>query len=233
MNRFLILAFASCAFCVSASGQENPPRIPEIMASGRGEVRVAPTHAVLYFTVESPAGNAAAAASENARVSQATIQSLRNAGVKENEISNGGYSLSQNYERDKPKGFIARNTIRVDIPVTNVGKAIDAAVAAGSARVSPIQFRATELAVPRRDALKMAVQETRRDAEILAEASGGSLGRLLSMTSFTNPAIMTRGVSDVVATGAVAGGYAPTDIRPNDLTVIASASGRWEFIPRR
>jgi uncharacterized protein YggE len=233
MRTYLILGVASIALCAVASAQENPQRGPEITASGHGEIKVPPTHAILYLIVETPAGNAAAAASENARVSQATIQSLRNAGVKENEISNGGYSLSQNYERDKPKGFIARNTIRVDIPVANVGKAIDAAVATGSARVSPIQFHANELSAPRREALRMAVEEARRDAEVLAEASGGSLGRLLSMSSVTNPPNIGRGYADVIATGASSGGYVPTDIRPNDLTVVATASGRWEFIPRR
>jgi hypothetical protein len=32
----------------------------------------------------------------------------------------------------------------------------------------------------------------------------------------------------------MATGYAqPTDLRANDLTVTATAAGRWEFVPRR
>jgi len=226
------LVLSMCVASLEVSAQEIPPRVPEIMASGRGEIRVSPTNAVVLFTVENSGRSADLAASDNARSSQETIKSLKSAGVKENEISNGGYSLSQHFENGRPRGFIARNMIRVDIPVANVGKAIDAAVETGATNVSPIQFRAAEVNGPRRDALRMAVQEARRDAEAIAEASGGSLGRLLSMTSYFNPAIMARAASDVVLQGA-GGGYTPTDLRPSDLTVIATASGRWEFVPKR
>ncbi len=239
MTRLLLATLASIAVCGPASSQEAPARVAEIMTSGRGEIRVPPTHGVVYFTVENSSRTAASAASDNARNSQATIQSLRSAGVRESEITNSGYGVSQDFEngdRRKPRGFIARNTIRVDVPVVNIGKAIDAAVAAGTTNVSPVQFLAGDLSAPRREAIRMAVQEARRDAEALAEASGGSLGRLLSMSSGGTSQPVYRSIDYAVATAGIsAGGYAPppTDLRSNDLTISAVASGRWEFVPRR
>jgi uncharacterized protein YggE len=237
MKTFFVLALASFAICTFAEAQETTPRPAEISTTGRGEIRVPPSHAVVLLTVENSSRTAAQAASDNAKNSQSTIQSLRNAGVKESEITNGGYGVAQDFEngdRRKPRGFIARNIVRVDVPVANIGKAIDAAVAAGTTNVSPVQFLAGDLTQVRRDALKLAVQEARRDAEALAEASGGSLGRMLSMNSSTNPVMLRSASSEVYVTGAVsAGGYVPTDLRANDITVTATASGRWEFVPRR
>ena len=235
MNRILLTAIAIAGMSTSAFAQDAP-RVSEIATTGRGEVRVPPTRAVVAFTVENFAKNAAQAASDNSRTSQAIRKSLRDAGVAESELSNGGYSVYQDFEkgdRMKPRGFNARNVIRVEVlRVADVGTLIDAALAAGATSVSPIQFTAGDLTAFRRDALKAAVAEARRDAETLAEAAGGSLGRLILMNGFFNPGIALRAAADVIATG-VAGGYAQTELRPNDLTVTANASGRWEFIPRK
>lgn len=236
MNRFLMIALVSVASAGVASAQEIQPRVPEIQTAGRAEVRVPPTHAIVIFTVENSARTAAQAASDNARNSQSTIQSLRSAGIKESEITNGGYGVSQDFEngdRRKPRGFIARNLIRVDVPVASIGKAIDAAVAAGTTNVSPVQFLAGDLSGPRREAIRMAVQEARRDAEALAEASGGSLGRLLSMSSGGTSQPVYRSAEFAVTTAMASGYVQPTDLRANDLTITAVASGRWEFVSRR
>jgi uncharacterized protein YggE len=82
--------------------------------------------------------------------------------------------------------------------------------------------------------LKNAAAEARRDAEVLADAAGGSLGRLLSMSSGNlNPGTSLRSLESVMVTGAGSSSYTPTELRPGDLMVSAIASGRWEFLPRR
>ena len=235
MKRALLAVCSIAAFSAQVFAQDGPPRVSEIATSGRGEIRMPPTRAIVLFTVENFARNAAAAASDNARTSQATITALKSAGVKDGSISNGGYSVNQDFEKGdrlKPRGFNARNVIRVEVsPIANVGSVIDAALEAGASNVLPIQFMGGDLSTVRRDALKSAVVEARRDAEALAEAADGSLGRLLSMTSgIAQPTY--RGEVVTLSSGS-AGGYTPTDLRPGDVTVSAVASGRWEFLPRR
>ena len=236
MKRIVFATLATVAQFRASAFAQDAPRVSEIATTGRGEVRVTPTRAIVSFTVENFAKNAAQAASDNSRTSQAIRKSLRDAGVAENELTNGGYSVNQDFEkgdRTKPRGFNARNVIRVEVSrVADVGKLIDAALAAGATSVSPIQFTAGDLTTFRRDALKAAVAEARRDAETLAEAAGGSLGRLIAMNGFFNPGIALRAAAEVIATSG-SGSYVPTDLRSNDLTVTANASGRWEFIPRR
>ena len=236
------LVLAGCALAVALTSpviaQDVPARPSEIAATGRGEITIVPNRAVLTVTVENTATSASTTGAENARIVNATIQSLRSAGVKDEELTNGGYSLSQDYEngdRRRPRGFVARNSVRVEIPrVSDVGKLIDAALAGGATIVSPIQFLGPNMPNARRDALTAAVVEARRDAEALAAASGGSLGRLLSMTTGTGQPYYQQ-LSEVVVTGIASGGVAmaPTTIRPGDLTIVAVASGRWEFVARR
>jgi uncharacterized protein YggE len=78
-----------------------------------------------------------------------------------------------------------------------------------------------------------AVRQARLDADAMARAAGGSLGRLLSLAS-TGIAQPLYNVLDsyqlqgVVATGA---SRQITTIVPGELIVSAQVLGRWEFLP--
>ena len=236
--RFFIAAYGVIAALTStALAQDTPARMPDIATIGRGEISIRATHAILTVMVENNASSAATAGGENARLVASTMKSLRAAGVKDAELTNGGYSLNQDFEngdRRRPRGFVARNSIRIDVPrVDEVGKLIDAALAGGATLVSPIQYLGNDMSNARRDALKAAVAEATRDAQTLAEAAGGTLGRLISMSTGIGNPVYPRLGSEVVATSLASSGFPETSIRPNDIIVTAMASGRWEFVPRR
>lgn len=236
--RFFIAAYGVIAALTStAFAQDMPARMPDIATTGRGEISIRATHAILTVMVENNASSAATAGGENARLVASTMKSLRAAGVKDAELTNGGYSLNQDFEngdRRRPRGFVARNSIRIDVPrVDEVGKLIDAALAGGATLVSPIQYLGNDMTNARRDALKAAVAEATRDAQTLAEAAGGTLGRLISMSTGIGNPVYPRLGSEVVATALASSGFPETSIRPNDIIVTAMASGRWEFVPRR
>jgi uncharacterized protein YggE len=229
-----VLVFAvATGFWPTLHAQELS-RITEISVTGRGETSLTPDRAVVIATVVTNASSATSAANDNARIVAEVLSKLRAAGYADRQVTNAGYSLGQDYEngdRRRPRGFVARNSVRVEVPrVNDVGRVIDAAIAAGATEVSPIQFSGPDMPGARRSALRSAVAEARLDAETLAEAAGGSLGKLLSIS--TTPAQpVYRDPGMVVVTGLASGGS--TEIRPNDITVVAIASARWEFVPRR
>ena len=235
MKTFLLGCLFVATIAAQSSAQDGSAKVSEISAGGRGEVSIVPNRAVLVVGVENNANLAAAAGADNARLVASTMASLRAAGITESQLSNGGYSLSQDYEnndRRRPRGFTARNSIRIEVPnVSDVGKLIDAALAGGANIVSPIQYLGAGMPNARRDALKAAVAEARQDAETMAEASGGSLGRLLSMATGYSDARSVLGGMVMATSGTL--GNEPTSIRPNDIRVVASATGRWEFVLRR
>ena len=233
--RGLPMLFLLCA--APAAAQESPTE-PQISATGRGEVRVKPTRAVIVFTVQGRGETAAAAASENAKLVAATIRSLSSAGAKSDDISNPGYNVAPDYEYTqtgrKQNGFVATNSIRVEIPkIADVGKIIDAGLSGGASQVGSAQFLGDKMEDSRRAAVKLAVQAAKDDAEIMADAAGGRLGRLLSVTGGGVAGPVQRGMMEGMVLSAPASVSVPTSIALPDLTVVSTATARWEFIPRR
>jgi uncharacterized protein YggE len=206
---------------------------PEVTASGRGEVQLTPTRAALSVTTITRSGSAAEAAAENARIVGATRRGLQNVGLSESELRAVGYGVSQNFDsKGKPDGFAARYTIRVETSqLQNIGRIVDAALSGGANEVSGVQFFAPNSDSSRRAAMALAVAAARQDAEAIARAAGGSLGRLISITSFGPGQSGMYLQSAVLTAGGMAS--APTYLPPSDLTVVAQASGRWEFVPNR
>jgi uncharacterized protein YggE len=185
------------------------------------------------FIVQARGQTAARAASENSRLVASTMQALAAAGRKPGDISNSQYNVGVDYDgKGKPGGFLASNTIRVEVAnIEDIGRVIDAGLAGGATQVASTQYLGDGMEEARRNALKAAVDEARQDAEAMAAAAGGQLGRLLSLTSAGTggPPIGDAYLASAVATG----GLIPTVIRPGDLVVAAAASGRWEFVPKK
>lgn len=215
----------------AAQTRDAPLVTPEIATNGRGEVHIAPDRAVLNVSVETRSPSAATAAGDNTARLIKTIASLRSAGVDSAQITTAGYSIGQDYEKNRPIGFIAHNGLRVEVSrVADIGKLIDAAVAGGATQINQVQFIRSDTKDVHQSALALAVADARRDAEILAQAAGGTLGRLLYLTSGFSPAPSGREV--VQLSSVVTGAAGPTLIMPGDLTISAIASGRWQFLPR-
>ena len=230
----LIWAGAQTAVAqVSSVGQSVPAPSPEIATSGRGEARVEPDLAVFNVSADSRASTAAAGVADNAAKLHAAMAAIRAAGVDSAQITTAGYSVSADYDKNRQIGFVVRNSLRVEVRrIADLGKIIDAALASSSMQLNQLQFQRTNTRDARRSALALAVEEARRDAETIAQAAGGSLGRLLSLSSGLYSAPIGR---DSFNTGVfvTSGSAQPTAIMPGDLTVAAVASGRWQFIPRQ
>jgi uncharacterized protein len=218
---------------VNSAGPSVPERVSEIATAGRGETRVAPDLAVFNVSVDSRATTAAAGVADNAAKLNAAMAAIRAAGVDSAQISTAGYSVNADYDKNRQIGFVVRNSLRVEVRrIADLGKVIDAALSSSSIQLNQLQFQRANTLDARHTALVLAVQEARRDAETMAQATGGSLGRLLSLSSSLSAPPIGRDPYNtaVFVTSASA---QPTPILPGDLTVWAIASGRWEFIPRK
>ena len=223
----------------SAPASESPSAAqPEIMANGRGEVRLAPTYAAVIVNISTRASTAVAAASENAQKVQAVMKALRGSGLSEKDITTAGYNLQQDYDyrpdrRPEPSGFSANTSIRGEIRrLENIGRVIDSVIAAGATGISGVQYFAANTEEARRSAMAQAVREARTDADVLARAAGGSLGRLIALNSGGVSQPFPREMMAMAGGTAMARAVgAPTNMVPAELNVIAMVSGRWEFIP--
>jgi uncharacterized protein YggE len=235
----IALSLSAVWFAIARAGEAQTvspgptAREPEITAAGRGESHLAPTFAVVMIGVTTRAGTAAEAAAQNAAKVASTLAALRQAGVAVDDLTNQGYTIDQAYDESGRRrgGFTARNTIRARVnSVDQVGKVIDAAVNGGAGEINSVQFGAPNIEEARRSAMTEAVKQARADAAVLASAAGGTLGRLITLSSSSS---FPPGYGSVQLDAALLSGNSsvPTVISPRELSVSAQALGRWEFIP--
>jgi uncharacterized protein YggE len=238
------MSLSICALSSRSIGQAPAPsgapsaKEPELTTSGRGETRLAPDYAYVTIGVTNPAQNAVDAASENARRFESIVGALHSFGLNDRQLLTSRYNLTQNFEypkngQPKPSGFVARSTIRAEVHrLEDLGKIIDASIASGATEVSGVQFLASNTDEARRTAMTEAVRQARADADAMARAAGGSLGRLIALNSggISQPTYNAGGNVFATVAALTSGGPPPTTIAPGDLVVTAQVFGRWEFV---
>ena len=156
-----------------------------IVVSGQAEVEAPPDRARIFLAVETESSSARGAGESNADRVTSVTAAVRSAGefAEGLPVETAGYSLNTVYApvaQGRPReiaGYVARNTLRVTVDeVTRVGGLIDAALAAGSNRVSGLQFEVRDPEPFRAEALRQAIHSARSEAEAMAESLGMSLG---------------------------------------------------------
>jgi uncharacterized protein YggE len=233
---------AATVFFVIANAQTSVGQavardaVPEVETVGTALRRVAPDRATVHLTVQSKAPSASGAATLNGRTVQAVLDTLRRAGL-DSSVVTASYSVGPNYERgprDEPTraGYLANTVLRIRLTrLDQVGRVIDAGLAKGATGVESLWFESSTAEESRRAALADAAAAARRDAEALAQALGGTLGPLLSVT--TAPSNDPRRMNTMnIAMGEVGGMARGTQITPTEIVITAGVVTRWQFIPR-
>jgi uncharacterized protein YggE len=224
---------ASLAALLLAQVPSPPPKAAaEILTAGSGEATLSPQRAALRIGMTSRASNAADASSRNARLLQSVLDTLRRAGFPRESLQTVAFGVGPNidYEHgNKVTGYEATAAVRLMVhDLTRIGQLIDLALTAGATDLSSITFESDSVEIGRRQALGEALAKARSDAEALATAAGGSLGRLLEVSSRAG---YFPGVSlNAVVVTAAAGRSGPA-ITPRDVVVQVAVQARWEFVP--
>ncbi|MGI8497519.1 MAG: SIMPL domain-containing protein [Gemmatimonadaceae bacterium] len=207
-----------------------------IVVSGRAEASIPADRATLSIAVETRAATAASAGSDNARIQQAVLTALKQAGVDPAKITTAGYTVGPEWRYEQgtrspmPTGYAAHNTVRVDVTQLElIGKLIDASLAAGANRIDGVQFSASSTAEARRGALATAIANARADAQTMAHAAGGTLGRLVEVSTerFDAPP----GVyAQMLRAGPAGGSYVETPIEPRAIQINVVVVTRWQLV---
>lgn len=233
--RKLFLA-VSCLISAPLSAQQvvtNAP-IPQIAIGSRGEIKVSPDRANIQISVQTKAVTAAAAAAENATRQKAVIDALRALGLQATDISTVGYSVNpeQRYEPNREPvviGYTVVNTVMVEVrDLSMVGRIIDVAISRGANMITSLNFYASNTEAARREAIAMAIQRARVDADAAARAAGGTIGGLLEVSVgayFPPPRPMEFAVRAMNQA-------ADTPINPGEQTLAVDVQTRWTFIDR-
>ncbi len=201
-----------------------------LQVSGVGTATAPPDEAILLLAVETSADSATQAAADNAAAMTKVMNALTNVGIDKNSIQTTSYTLTPIYE-NKPDqtmpakivGYTARNAIQVTLKdFSLVGRALDAAIAAGANEVQGVifTFASTTLATLQKQALQMATQ----DADGQARAVASSLG-----VSIVGPISVTPGYMFQPSYQRLTASTSQTPIQPGTLEVTATVQVTYQF----
>ncbi len=157
------------------------------MVAGDSIVQAQPDTAIVTISVVTQSRRALDAQQENATKTDAVVRALKAAAGAGAEVKTSGYSLQpmRVYKEGQPPtitGYEARNSVTVTMgELTKVGTVIDAAAQAGSNDVAGIAFTLRQDRPARDRALSEATREAMSKAQVIAQALGGRVVRIVEV----------------------------------------------------
>lgn len=159
---------------------QNPHIIPTtehntMTLAGKGQVTAVPDLAILRLGVQTSGENLVDVQNENARISQAVLQSLQQLGIT--DINTYEYNINKIYEYEDSmqidKGYSVRNILEIRTNnLGQVGYVIDTAVYNGANIVDLVHFDILDKEVYYLQALNLAIENAIRKADSIAKNLG-------------------------------------------------------------
>jgi uncharacterized protein YggE len=237
----IFLTFVCMAFCASSTvAQTTPPSrtvddtVMRVSASGQATIRVVPSRATLFFVVDVDHSDSPEAAKRAEQRAQAVVNALKEIGVSAAEIATIPYSVNPtvnpygNPNMPASSTFTARILIRVLLDKLDRLPTISgAAMAAGATIALPPQYAIDDIERVRKDAIRQAASQAHQDAEVLAAAMGGRLGRMFEMSvNQSSTGDMSSGTYMIPTNARMDSNPKPLP----DVRVTVMVTGRWEFV---
>ena len=200
-----------------------------IHVTGAGTASAKPDIAVLSLGVEGQARTVAEANAIAANAIAAVLSVLRSSGVAEPDMETQSFSIQPEYSFDRNTGirtltrYRVTNTLLVTVrDLEGIGAIIDGAAAAGgdATRINSIRFQVEEGLALEEEARVLALEDAVAKADLFAEATGVTRGKLVFITESSRPQFARADVAMELADFAATG--APTEILAGDFDVRVS-----------
>ena len=189
--RRLLLAAAALFTLVALAGAVGLPDLAgaqdaddgsdSITVTGLGTVESVPNESQMSFGVDTQRPTAKAAVAANADEMRRVINAFRQAGAREIATQWVSVYPVSNGEGGSITAYNASNSVSAVIDADEAAALIDAATGAGANQVSGPGLSSSNAEELYRTALANAVEEARERAQVLAKASGRSLGQISSI----------------------------------------------------
>jgi uncharacterized protein YggE len=238
MLKLTTLAFAATMLLAVPALAEERTLTPTLTSTAEGSVDVTPDIVNVTLGVVSNGKTAAEALEANSKDMNAAIEAIKAAGVAEKDIGTSGFNVSPIYaprpdnQPDAPAkviGYEVSNQVTVTIrDLKASGAILDKVVAAGANRVSGISFDVSDPSASADAALKDAIAQSKKKAELMADAADLKLVRIVSITTDGGARPMFAAYDGAMLRAA----KAPTPIMAGSRTVTAMATIVWEIAPR-
>jgi len=164
--------------------------IPHITITGVASVEVVPDIAEISLGVSTEKPRAVDAANETARIAHDIVEAAKAQGVESRDIRTQSVTLAQTFDNvndsngrytgRKPRGFSASNVIVLRVrALDKAGALAQSLIDKGATQFNGISFSVEHPERVMDTLLASAVRDAKRQAEIVAQAAGVKLGRVL------------------------------------------------------
>lgn len=188
MHKKIILSVLFFYAVSSAIAQEK--MLPSLETIGTGEIKVSPDRAVLFMDLTARSMNFNNAVQELNKKAALLEKELTSAGFVKTDLKTTGYTVNKNiiYTSGGPvdSGYIARQTFLVELQndqqkIVKLVKSLSESKAGAAFSFSFTLSEQKEKEV-QTELMKRAVADANQKAKILAEASGVTIQRILTIT---------------------------------------------------
>ena len=159
--------------------------VRQITVIGTGEVKGTPDQATVQLGVQSQGQTSSAALADNSTKMEALLAKLKELGVADKDIQTSNFSISPTYGDDGQTvtGYQVNNSASVVIRnIATTGELLDSVVAAGSNSIYGISFGIGDTKTLQGQARNAAIADAKAQAQAMAQAAGGSVGQILSIS---------------------------------------------------
>jgi len=201
-----------------------------LVVTGTGNVNVEPDTATITLGVQTEDKTASKAQSENARLMQKVIDSVKSFNIPKDKIKTSRFSIGpkMKYENGNSYlvGYICSNQVSVTISddLEKVSKIIDKGTSAGANQILSVNFSRKDILPYRKEALKLAVESAKSKARAIADAAGLTLVRIekIEEQGVNNWGIISQ--QSNISADRVLGGESSTPIYSGDINVTMSVN---------
>ena len=196
-----------------------------IAVSGTGKVSVKPDVAMSTIGIEVTGSSLSDATSQANTKMAAVISQIKSMGVADKDIQTVNYNVQPITDQSKPgggtgkiTGYQINNQVSVTVrKIDDLGKILDAAVAAGANNIYGVSFSVADPTPYQQQARAAAVKDAQDKAGQLAKAGGLTLGKIVWISEGTiSPQPFFRAAAAPLALGA---GSVPVETGQMDVTV--------------
>ena len=214
----------------TVSGQDNKTQLASLnntlFVSGSATDKVKTDLVTISIGVQSTNQSVTDAVTSNSKIANEIITSLRENGVKDNELSTSQFTIQPNFNFTESgisvqTGFTVSNILTIQSPnFDNISSWIDSAVDAGANTINGVDFRVSDKSLESvtNALIEQAIMNARQNADVAASAIGSTIVGIKSISINTdgfnpvpfNDQIMQKSFASVVS---------PTPILPGEQEV--------------
>ena len=197
-----------------------------IGVSGTGKVSAKPDIAMSSIGIEVTGSSLADATSQANTQMTAVIAKIKSMGVADKDIQTTNYNVQPITDQPKPgsstgkiTGYRINNQVNVTVrKLDDLGKILDAAVAAGANTIYGVSFSVDDPTPYQQQARAAAVKDAQEKASQLAKAGGLTLGKIVSINegTITPPQVFRVAAAPV---GLGGGNSVPVETGEMDISV--------------